>query len=382
MKVVRILHPFMPEYRRAFYENLVTLGKQDGIQYLPSAGRPPLDVRGRGDQISEAQFFTFVDSREYVFKQRSIVRHLLTRDWLEADLIIAEHAIRNLVVLKWCYLRAPKRLALWGHGKTYTKMKTRIEEALKMRLLSRVDWYFAYTLGGANAVTASGFPKNQVTVVQNSTDTSLLQKLRSEVSQTEVDTLRQHLGLETGKIAIFLGALDESKRLEFIVEAAKQVALVHPDFKAVFFGAGLQQDYIKSESEKHDFIRYFGGRVDDKTLATVSKIARFLLMPGRVGLVAVDSFALEVPIVTTNWPLQSPEFEYLENGVNSVITSDSLDAYVSAIVRLLDDPDLVEQLKINCAKSASRFSIENMAMNFHQGVMEALAKAPSPRYRG
>lgn len=370
--VVRILQPSMPEYRRAFYEKLVQLGAGDGVIYLPSASRAPLDARGRGDEIATAEFFTFVDSKEFVLGNRSLVWHVLNMDWMKADLIIAEHAIRNLVAFKWCYFRRPKRLAFWGHGRTYTKVKTGIEESLKMRLLRRADWYFAYTQGGASAVTATGFPKRRVTVVQNSTDTSLLQELRAEITVRDIDALRQQLGIQGVKVAIFIGGLDESKRLEFIVEAAAEVARVHPDFRAVFFGAGSQQDYIENQAAENDFIVY-GGRADAHIQAVVSQFASFILMPGRVGLVAVDSFALELPIVTTDWPLHAPEFEYLVDEYNAIVTPDSLDAYVTAILDLLGDSGRLELLKANCAKSAQEYSIENMARNFHQGVLEALA---------
>jgi glycosyltransferase involved in cell wall biosynthesis len=362
----------MPEYRRAFYENLLDLGKRDGVQYIPSASRAPLDARGRGDEISKADFFTFAESKESVFGNRSIVRHKLSRDWMDADLIIAEHAIRNLVAFKWCYMRRPMRFAFWGHGRTYTKVKTGLEESLKARLLRRADWYFAYTLGGAQAVGASGFSRDHITIVQNSTDTSLLEKLRGEVTDRDVRAMRDELGLYAGRVAVFIGGLDESKRLDFIVAAAQKIAAAHPDFKVVFFGAGSQQHYIETQAAEHSWVVY-GGRADAQMQAVVSKIADFIVMPGRVGLVAVDSFALELPMVTTRWPLHAPEFEYLEDGVNAVVTRDDIEDYVAAIIGLLEQPERLKSLKSNCAKSAKEYSIENMARNFHQGVLEALA---------
>jgi len=371
MRVVRILQPSMPEYRRGFYRSLLDLGVRDGVKYLPSASRAPLDARGRGDEISESDFFTFVESKEYVLGNRSLIRHILSREWLKSDLIIAEHAIRNLVVFKWCYVRRPQRFAFWGHGRTYTKVKTGTEESLKMRLLGRADWYLAYTHGGAEAVTTAGFPKSRVTVVQNSTDTALLQKLRSEVTEQDLEAMRSLLKLGNGKIAVFIGGLDESKRLDFIVEAAAEVAKFHPDFKVAFFGAGSHQGYIEDQAAKHDYVVY-GGRADLQMQAVMSHIASLILMPGRVGLVAVDSFALQLPMVTTEWPLHAPEFEYLVDGENAVITRDSLEAYAPAIRRLLENPEQLDALKANCAKSAEEYSIENMAKNFHQGVLQAL----------
>jgi glycosyltransferase involved in cell wall biosynthesis len=275
-------------------------------------------------------------------------------------------------------VRRPQRFAFWGHGRTYTKVKTGLEESLKARLLRRADWYFAYTPGGAQAVASSGFLKNHITIVQNSTDTSLLEKLRREVTNLDVRIMRDELGLGTGRVAVFIGGLDESKRLDFIVAAAQKIAAAHPDFKVVFFGAGSQQPFIEEQARLKDCVVY-GGRADAQMQAVVSKIADFILMPGRVGLVAVDSFALELPMVTTRWPLHAPEFEYLEDGVNAVVTRDDIEDYAAAVVGLLEQPERLQSFKVNCAKSAEKYSIENMAQNFHEGVLEALKRPARKR---
>ncbi len=366
-----ILQPCVPAYRVPFFARLSELGKVNEIDYLIFAGQPEGNDALRADVPQNSDVVT-VRSRRIGLGNREFIWYRLPALWRQADLVIAEHTIRNTAVYKWCYARRPQRFAFWGHGRTYTKVKTGLEESLKARLLRRADWYFAYTLGGAQAVGASGFSRDNITIVQNSTDTSLLEKLRGEVTDRDVRAMRDELGLDAGRVAVFIGGLDESKRLDFIVAAAQKIAAAHPDFKVVFFGAGSQQPYIEEQARLKDCVVY-GGRADAQMQAVVSKIADFIVMPGRVGLVAVDSFALELPMVTTRWPLHAPEFEYLEDGVNAVVTRDDIEDYAAAIIGLLEQPEQLQSLKSNCAKSAKEYSIENMARNFHQGVLEALA---------
>jgi len=97
-----------------------------------------------------------------------------------------------------------------------------------------------------------------------------------------------------------------------------------------------------------------------------------MLIPGRVGLVAVDSFEMGLPIVTTDWPLHAPEFEYLSNNRNSIISQDSLNDYVANVIDVLNDKERMHELRANCFEDARKYSIEQMVSNFHAGVLKAL----------
>ena len=104
--------------------------------------------------------------------------------------------------------------------------------------------------------------------------------------------------------------------------------------------------------------------------------ADVMLVAGRVGLVAVDSFALRLPIVSCEWPLHAPEFEYLADGVNAAIVEGSPQAMGSRVAQLLDDPAAVSSLRNGCAASADVYTLGAMVDRFCAGVLSAL-DAPS-----
>lgn len=377
MKIVRFLQPWMPLYRQVFFENILDLGIQDGIYYEVFSGPPPREFESRGDLIDNSDLYTIVPTKEKSLGDRSLILHHLDNSWLKADLVIAEHAIRNLATFKWSYLHRPKRLALWGHGKTYTKSNTKAEAWLKTTLVNHSDWFFAYTQGGVDSVVAKGFPLERTTVVQNSTDTSELTHMRSKVTPQEVSDFKNSLGLGYGPIGVYIGALYGGKRLPFLVEAANLVKQRIPNFQLAIFGDGPERSFVENATKVNSCVIY-GGRADTRILALLSKIADCIMMPGAIGLVAVDSFALGLPIVTTDYQWHGPEFEYLTSGVNSLICKDIIIDYAEATVRLLKDTQRLELMKENCLKNVDQFSIENMAANFHKGVLSAL-EAPSRR---
>ena len=60
------------------------------------------------DHQSRLQIEAIATSR-YTFKGRPLLKHHIPRYLLTADLIIADLALRNLVVFKWAFLGGVKR---------------------------------------------------------------------------------------------------------------------------------------------------------------------------------------------------------------------------------------------------------------------------------
>jgi len=99
-----------------------------------------------------------------------------------------------------------------------------------------------------------------------------------------------------------------------------------------------------------------------------------LLMPGGVGLVILDSFAIGVPMVTTDTPLHGPEIEYLKLGENGLLVEcgDSVEVYANEVVRLLENNSFRERLAICALADGQEYTVENMAKRFADGIRSAL----------
>ena len=96
------------------------------------------------------------------------------------------------------------------------------------------------------------------------------------------------------------------------------------------------------------------------------------LRPYKVGLNITDSFALEVPLVTTTHPGHSPEIAYLEHGVNGYATADDVESYAEGIVRVLTDQALAATLRAGCRSSAAKYTLGEMVRRFADGIEAAL----------
>jgi glycosyltransferase involved in cell wall biosynthesis len=262
-------------------------------------------------------------------------------------------------------------VALWGHGTRFVKSATRLERALERRALMSAHWFFAYTQRGADHVLEAGFPRDRITVVHNTFDVEELARLRSSVSFEEESSLRRELELRGSNVCVFIGELDAPKRIPFLLEACSMVARRVPDFVLLVAGDGKERDRVEAWSANHPWLRYLG-RAGERDKARLGAVSQILLMPGRVGLVAVDSFALATPIVTTTWPYHAPEIDYLEDGINARIANDNVADFAKAVEELLADRAELDRLRAGCAAAVGRYSLDRMVESFAEGVARAL----------
>ncbi|MDP9986466.1 glycosyltransferase involved in cell wall biosynthesis [Arthrobacter oryzae] len=371
MRRVVIIQEYVPQYRYPFFERLIALGLENSIEIQVAAGQPNQKQNRRGDSV-DASFIVPIRQREYRIGKRRVVIRNTRPATKSADVIIMEQARRNLDAYR--LLLRPwgrKMICLWGHGKDYVMGPSWLSRALLSRLTNASDWFFAYTDGSRDAVVRGGFPAEKVTVVRNSTDTSELQEQLLRVSQEEVLEFRKAHDIKSST-AIFIGGLDESKRLPFLFEAGRRAYDRDRDFRMIVIGSGIERDYVERRAREEPWLNYLGPRFGkEKALAIAA--SDIISMPGRVGLVAVDSFAAALPIVTTEWPWHGPEFEYLVDGETCKIAGDNEDSYADAMLDLLRDKRRLALMKDSCRKSMEEYSIDGMASRFFSGIKMALA---------
>ncbi|MGN8132652.1 glycosyltransferase [Paenarthrobacter sp. 22069] len=242
---------------------------------------------------------------------------------------------------------------------------------LQKKITSRSDWFFAYTPLGARYVGALPYPDERITVVMNSVDTAAIRAGLSRVRQSDIEHFRASWNLH-GSIASFIGALDDSKRLPFLIEAIRVLNSQNIDASYVIAGEGVLLERLKAETADLQNVRFIG-RADGDLKNLLLAASKLLLVPGRVGLVAVDSLAAGVPIATTRWPYHAPEFEYLMPDRTSIISSDSVHAYAAKVAEALTNDDYLHCLAQNSLEAGDALGVENMAKNYLAGLRGALS---------
>lgn len=284
------------------------------------------------------------------------------------DGIIFEQAVRNLET--YPLLVRGRRLALrrayWGHGRTYTAHRSSLEERLKFKLTRHSDWFFGYTDAGVQHMVAKGFPEDRTTVVRNSMDSEKFVESLRNIRPEDLETFRDYHDLQ-GRTALYIGGLDRAKRLDFLVASGDLAHSRDPLFRLLVVGDGSQSDWLRKRGESRDWLKLLGSSTG-KLKCLAFRSAQVLAVPGRVGLVAVDSLAAGVPLVTTNWPFHAPEFEYLETGRTCQVSGDTIGEFSEMLLATLRDRELVSRMSQECLSDAQKYTVHTMASNFASGV--------------
>lgn len=376
MKRVAIVQRRLTHYREPLFDALRSELAARGIELELLVGHGTLAEEKKNDAGK-------------LFWARSIPTHYLAggrlcwqpigRHASGADLVIVTQ--ENKLLQNYLLMVLPRRfkLAFWGHGGNLQSSRPDgMRERFKRWTTRQVDWWFAYTDMSAALVDAAGFPETRITVLNNAVDTSELRRQHQSVGQEEKEALRASLGIGDGPVGIFVGSLYADKRLDFLFAVAERIRRTVPDFQLLVVGDGPQRDMVRAWCEARAWASWAGARFG-RDKAACLKLADIMLNPGLVGLGILDAFACGIPMLTTDCALHSPEIAYLENGVNGVMTTDDLDAYVQACVGLLGNPDRLGALREGCAASAGEYTVEHMAQRFADGVERCLE---TPRYAG
>ena len=298
------------------------------------------------------------------------------RKALKADLVVAPQEIKYPVPLLMQLISgfAKMKFAYWGDGMNFQALDTdSVAERTKRFLSLRVDWWFAFNDLSARIVRNLGYPPERITSVGNAIDTASLIRRRESLEPRELERVRAELGLRSQNVAVYTGGLYANKRLGFLLEAAQLIRKEIADFELIVIGEGPERGLVKAAAAEHPWIHEVGAKNDHEKVPYWA-LSKMLLMPGGVGLVILDSFALGVPMVTTDTYLHGPEIDYLKDGENGLLVAcgESPGAYADAVVELFRSPERLLRLGKAAGESARHHSVEAMARNFADGVMRAL----------
>ena len=290
----------------------------------------------------------------------------------DADLVIVTQENKLIYNLLMLFGKRNYKFAFWGHGANLqARNRDNLLERWKSWTSTKVDWWFAYSGLTVQLVEQYGFAKERITNLENAIDTRTLRANVAHVTAEDLLALRTRLDIGNGPVGIYMGSLYQEKRIDFLLEAARRIAEIFPGFHLLVVGEGHLQGKLVDAAARYPWLRYLGS-IKGADKAIYLRLAEVFLNPGMVGLSILDAFVSGEVFVTTDIRNHSPEIDYLVNGQNGLITANNFDAYVAEVVDLLNNPERLARLREGALHTAEHYSIENMADNFHAGILQAL----------
>lgn len=373
MRQVTMVQAWIPQYRRAFYNDLRDRLRRDGVDFKLIHGRPFGDHVAKGDTV-DLPWATIVEARTLPVASKTVSWRPCVRQIADADLVIAPQKTSHLENYGFLtrQLMRRQRFAFWGHGRNFQNSSV-LGESIKRAVSTRVHWWFAYNELSADVVRDLGFPDERITVVENAIDTRQIQDWLAATSAQELDALRAELGLTGARVGAFVGGLYAEKRLPYLVEACDRIRSLTGDFEMLVIGGGPDLRQMEQAAASRPWLHVLGPRFDEEKVRLLA-LADVLLMPGLVGLVILDAFALGLPLVTVADSKHSPEVDYLRDGVNGLMLPHGTAAaqYGEVVAALLGDRSRLERMAATGRAEARRYTMENMVDRFATGALQAL----------
>lgn len=366
-----VITPWIATYNVPFFDRLDEALKLHDVRLVVARCDAPPSMARRGDMSggpwAKDLVTSWVTLGGWEIPRRRVAS--IMRE-VQPDLVVVEQALHNPETYPLMARSAAGRygVAMWGHGRSFSTPQSTAAAMLKQGLTRRADWFFAHTQSGADHVVAHGFPRTRVSVLRNTIDTERLRADLEAVDPGGLEAFRRHHDLAPGRTALFLGGVDERKGIGFLLESARIAGELLPGFVLLVAGDGASLSAARAAQAAGVPIRVLG-RTDGPDKALALRAAALLAIPEWIGLVAVDALVSGRPIITTDHPSHSPEYEYLVPGQTMVVSAHTSAEYARALVSTLSATERLAEMQAAARHESYRYTLDGMVDAFVEGVL-------------
>jgi glycosyltransferase involved in cell wall biosynthesis len=197
----------------------------------------------------------------------------------------------------------------------------------------------------------------------NTIDTGSLESALAATTDAAARDFAVQHSFNPNKSFCFVGGLDSSKRIDFLASALDRLWELDREVRVLIAGKGADESLLASAVGRGQVVLL--GYADERLKALLAKTTRGILMPGRVGLIAVDALVMGLPVLTTDWPFHAPEAEYLQPGESMLQSHDSPDAFADLMWNESKRPN-PRTIKTEYPR------LEDMISNYSTGILNLL----------
>jgi glycosyltransferase involved in cell wall biosynthesis len=226
-------------------------------------------------------------------------------------------------------------------------------------MLSACDHYLSYTELSTANLLAGGYDAAKITTLNNSVEA---------LASADEAMTAQRVPLQ----ALFVAALVEDKEPITAVAIIDKLRRLVPGATLRIVGDGPLRSQCQTAADGQEWVHYHGP-LRGQDLRELALAADIAIIPGRVGLAVVEMASAGLPMATFAESLHGAEIAYLNDGINGLLLSGDTDAAARDLGSLLTDRAAVERMRKEALNTASTYTVQNMAVNFADGVMASLS---------
>lgn len=272
-----------------------------------------------------------------------------------------------------------RALVLWGHG--YSKRFNYWRHQTRNWFGRAADACITYSEGIRVRLGEEGIDPNKIFCAPNALDGGPLQEHRHYwLGHTEeLRALQDRLGLEPGRVLLFVSRLEPDKRVDLLLQAFSMLAPRVPRLQLVIVGGGTEREKLQQHAQALGVAGrslFLGAVYDERVLAGIFASANVFVYPVAVGLSILHALNYGLPVITSDNPdCHNPEFDVLTPGENSVLyRHDDVGDLAAQIERVVRDRTLQTHLAEGALRSVTGPSGRTLSA-MAQGMVSAIRHA-------
>jgi glycosyltransferase involved in cell wall biosynthesis len=177
-------------------------------------------------------------------------------------------------------------------------------------------------------------------------------------------------------LLLYVGRVAREKNLGLLLRAFKTVRESHPDARLMIVGSGPHEQASLNLARAlgiGDGVT-FAGMLGREKVARVYSAADAFVFPSVTetqGLVICEALTAGLPCIAVR-AAGTPEV--VEEGVDSLLTGDSVEEFAQSVSRLISDPGLRQRLSQGALRNAAKFTKEGMTERFEAFYQSAIER--------
>ena len=374
----------LPHYRVPIYERLAEV---DDINLMVYYSREPgyytLKTVDPGDRFPNRRIRMKAlrfGGQEVLFQpqMKRIVRSA------GHDVVVFHANIRLMSIYPalWAARRRNIGTVWWSIGLMAGKSSLRL--AISARLMRLADAVALYTRTAKRYFVGRGLPERGVFVARNTVDIATEREASRHWPRAAAQQFLSEHGLSGRRVFLFCARLTPGKRLDLLLDAMVLLVGRAQDCHLVVIGTGELEMKLKARAAAlclQDRISWLGAVYERERLAPWYASCQALVIPGAVGLAALQGFGYGVPCITHSDPHhQSPEFEAVVDGFNALLyrRGDVTDL-ADRMCAISENAELRERLATNAVRTMEEtYTVDHMV----DGLRDAIRFAHAQHARG
>jgi glycosyltransferase involved in cell wall biosynthesis len=345
----------LPNYRAPFFN---ALGEVciNGLGVFYGAPRPAEMIKSvrnlENAVLTKGKNLHIFTGTFYLCLQIGLINWL--KDW-EPDILILEanpRYLRTPAAVRWMHQRNRPVIG-WGLGAPLLSGPfAGLRQKRRRHFVNQFDALITYSQTGAAEYAQLGVPEDQIFIAVNAVTPVPAQPLthRSPANQGEALT------------ALFVGRLQERKRVDHLIKACAQLPPSHQP-ELVIVGDGPAAESLQSLASAHYPRTRFTGALYGEALADQFRAADIFVLPGTGGLAVQQAMSYGLPVIAAEADGTQADLVRPENGWQ--IPPDDLPALIAALEKALSDVSRLRQMGENSYRIvAEEINLEQMVKVF------------------